>query len=340
MAILIFGVKSMKQYLFLCLSLFLPMLSSQSVFTQASPKLLIAYNVLEDQKADNYEAYTMNADGSSARNITSHKDVAWTYYAWKDKLFFVSDRDACRRCYFLYQSDAFGSNIKKVSDLQLEDSFMGSRNKGKEMVVAGRIGKDVRYQLFIIDITTGKYRQITNESGGAFRDPIFSPDGKRIAYVYKKNRLDRNEIEELNIMNADGTNRRRLTTYPPDDKTAEAGSYKVGPPHWNRKHNFISYQSNQKGKSSIYAVTPDGKKQWKLTDNPFEEGWHEWSPDGNWLVVDVRDPATGRYDIYLMNYRTKEVKKLTGDSRFKYHQSPVFVEISIPYGNDAALPKK
>ncbi len=316
----------MKRYLlYFSAALFLSFCAGPA-FTQTA-KYKIAYNVLEDQKADNYEIYSMNIEGTESTNITNHKDVAWTYYAWKDKLFFVSDRDACRRCYFLYQADASGGNVKKVSDLQVEDSWMGSRNNGKELVVSGRIGKDVRYQLFIVDIDTGKHRQITNEGMAAFKDPTFSPNGKQIAYVHKKNRADRSEIEELYIMNADGTNRRKLTTYPADDKTAEPGSYKVGPPHWNKKHNFISYQSNQKSKSSLYAVSPDGKKQWKLTDNKLNEGWHDWSPDGNWLAVDVEDPATGRYDIYLMNYKTKEVKKLTGDSKFKYHQSPVFVEI-------------
>lgn len=312
----------MKIYFFFFVLVLLPM----SAIAQPS-KYRIAYNVLEDKATDNYEVYAMNMDGSGAANITNHKDVAWTYYAWKNDLFFVSDRDACRRCYFLYRSDAGGGNVKKVSELQLEDSWMGSRGNGNELVVSGRIGKDVRYQLFIIDAATGKHRQITNELSAAFRDPTFSPNGKQIAYVHKKNRSDRTEIEELYIMNADGTNRRKLTTYPSDDKTAEPGSYKVGPPHWNKKHNFISYQSNQKGKSSLYAITPDGKKQWKLTENKFNEGWHDWSPDGNWLAVDVEDPATGRYDIYLMNYKTKEVKKLTGDSKFKYHQSPVFVQV-------------
>jgi TolB protein len=87
--------------------------------------------------------------------------------------------------------------------------------------------------------------------------------------------------------------------------------YKVGPPQWNAKYKLITYQSEQSGKSSIYAVTPDGKKQWKLTANELAEGWHDWSPDGEWLAFDARDAASGRYDIYLMNYKSKEVKKIT-----------------------------
>lgn len=285
----------------------------------------IAFNVLQDQKADDYEVYTMNADGSGQKNVTNNKDVAWTYYSIPGKLLFISDRGACRRCYFLYESDIDGGNIRKVTNLQLEDSWMGSRNNGKELVVAGRVDTRLRYQLFLVDRETGRFRQLTNEPEAAFRDPMFSPDGKRIVYVHKKKRTDRSEIEEMYIMNVDGTSRRKLTTYPAADPLGKDPGYKVGPPHWNAKYNFITYQSNQAGKQSIYAVTPDGKKQWKLTENKVDEGWHDWSLDGEWLAFDSRDEATGRYEIMLMNYKSKEVKKLTGDSTFKYHQSPVFV---------------
>lgn len=307
----------------LCIVVLLPAFCVLSLAQDPSWK--IAFNVLQDQKADDYEVYTMGIDGAGIKNVTGHKDVAWTYYSVPGKLLFVSDRDACRRCYFLYESDLGGRNIRKVTNLQLEDSWMGSRNKGKELVVAGRIDTRVRYQLFIVDRETGSFRKITDEPEAAFRDPSFSPDGKRIVYVYKKKRTDRSEIDEMYVMNSDGSNRRKLTTYPASDPLAKDPSYKVGPPQWNAKYDFITYQSNQAGKQSIYAVTPDGKKQWKLTDSKLDEGWHDWSPDGEWLAFDSRDEATRRYDIMLMNYKTKEVKKLTGSSTFRVNQSPVFV---------------
>lgn len=309
-----------------CLGAFV--LSSCSKKTTVSPapqNLKIVYNVLENREKGDYDLYTMNLDGSSPMNITRHPDVAWTYYAWKYKLFFISDRDTCRRCYFLYESDPDGNRVRKVSNLRLEDSWMSSRNNGKEMIVSGRIGKEIRYQFFLVDVKTGAFRQITTDTAAVYSDPCFSPDGKQIVYRYKKSRRDRYEKAELWLMNADGSGTpRQLTHYPPTDTTAEWHSYHAGPPHWNAQAGYITYQSLQEGKYSIYAVTLDGKRNFKLVEMPLEAGWHAWSPDGDWLVMDVFNHEQTTFDIWLWNRKTKSLKQLTDTER--YEQSPVFVE--------------
>lgn len=288
-----------------------------------TPAYKIAYNIYNKDSMHGYEVYMMDMDGKNKTNISNHKDVAWTYYAYKNRLYFVSDRDTCYRCYFLYETDANDKQIRKVSNLQLEDSWMSSRNHGKEMIVSGRLGKE-RMQLFIIDPESGHYKQITHDTAAMYRDPLFSPDGNKIIFAYKQNRRDRKQHEELYTMNADGTNLQQLTHYPADDTLISSFGYKAGPPRWHPTGNFISYISEQAGKTSIYAVTPDGSKQWKLTDHLLNEGWHDWSPDGKWLAFDLSDKEGKQYHIMLMNWKTKEVKQLT-DNRFTTQMAPVFV---------------
>lgn len=289
-------------------------------------KYKIAYNVhLNDTINDNWEIFCMNIDGTGKKNITNNTDVAWTYYAYKNRLFFISDRDTCYRCYFLYEADSDGNNVKKVSNLQLEDSWMSSRNDGEELVVAGRIGKEIRYQLFIIKTRTGNFRQITSDTSAMFSDPCFSPEGKQIVFSYKKNKRDRSTHEELFLMNDDGTGMMQLTHYPEDNPSAKEYGYRAGASRWHPTENFISYISKQDGRHSIFAVTPDGKKKWKLTNNEFAEGWHDWSPDGNWLVYNSSDIDENQFHITLMNWETKAQKQLT-DTTFKSQQAPVFIE--------------
>ncbi len=283
----------------------------------------IAYNLLENRDADDYEVYVMNPDGTGKANITNHPDVAWTYYAYKDQLYWISDRDTCHRCYHLYASDADGKGIKKVSGLRLEDSWMASRKKGCEMVVTGRVGKELRYQLFIVDTDSGKFRQITNDTAAMYGDPTFSPDGKQIVYRYKKHRRDRNEKAELWLANADGSSPHQLTHYPPTDTTAEWHAYHAGPPHWNAKLGLITYQSKQGGKYRLMAISPDGKQQFELHDFGMEAGWHDWSPDGRYLAVELFADGNAPSDIYLWDYETKKLTRLTDGPG--YESSPVWV---------------
>lgn len=291
-----------------------------------SAEYSIAYNVAvkDSNGKSNYEVFTMNVDGSNSKNITNNKDVAWTYRAFNKTLYFISDRDTCYRCFFLYKTDVNGNNVTRVSNLQLEDSWMDTRNNGKEIIVTGRIGKEIRYQLFLVNTIDGTYKQLTNDTTAYYRDPAFSPDGQQIVFVYRKNKRDKSQNDEIHVMNFDGSEPKQLTNYPKSNISYNSNGYKAGATHWHPTENFISYISMQNGRHNIFAVTPDGKKQWKLTENNFPEGWHDWSSDGKFLVFDKSNEDESQYHIMLMNWETKEVVQLT-DNKYQFQQSPVFL---------------
>ncbi len=286
-------------------------------------KYQIAYNVGMSGKGDDYDVWIMNMDGTGKQNITSHPDVAWTYLATGTRIFFLSDRDTTDRTYLLYQMDSAGADLFQISKFALKDSWMGYRKKGDELIVNPNIEESIFY---IINGAGEIQSRIKLELPFA-SDPCFSPDGKHITFrgALKKNKKEDGFDEAIYIMTDDGYNLKKLTAYPSSDTTANWFDYRAGAPRWHPTEEFISYQSYQNGKYSLYAVDPISGKSWKLTENPGHEGWHDWSPDGQWLAIELFDKDQTQFHIGLMNWATKELKILT-TSAFRYQQAPVFVE--------------
>ena len=287
--------------------------ASEPTRTSQRSDLKIAYNVHLGN--DNYEIFVMNLDGTEAKNITNLPSIEWVYYAYQNKLYFVSDRDSTKRKYFLYEMDADGGNVRKISNFVVADSWVSSRKKATEFVVSSaKDGK--RFELYLIDRNGQEIKRLTNDDIYD-NDPAFSPNGKQIVFRSKRSGLD-----ELWVMDEQGGNLRQLTHYPkdePEDKNA----YHASAPFWEPNRNVISYASKQKGKYSIFTIKPDGSGLKQITSGKQDAMWHSWSPDGNWLAYDGTDEQ-GNYDIYLMRFGGGEARRLTSDKRTE--MAPVFVK--------------
>ncbi|MCB0744722.1 MAG: PD40 domain-containing protein, partial [Ignavibacteriae bacterium] len=222
------------------------------------------------------------------------------------------------------EMDKDGKNIRKVTDFQLSDSWISFRKSGSEIIVSP--SRKIDSSFYIID-SNGKILQKISTGLKYSNDPCFSPDGKRIVFRGGKQKSKRVEgfDEALYVMDDDGKNLKRITNYPANDTTAPWYAYKAGPPRWHPTDNFISFPSFQNGQYKLYAVTPDGKKQWKLiNEGDGSEAYHSWSPDGKFLAFETTDNKETQYDIAIMDWKTKKVEILT-DSTYAYEQAPNFV---------------
>lgn len=291
-----------------------------------APSYKIAYNVLFDAEKDNYEVFIMDMDGQNARNITGLEGVEWTYYATGGKVYYISDKDTLHRFFTLYSMNPDGSGKRQFSPIRLADSWHSSRYDGREFIVKPHSSVDTAF--YILNDEGAILRKL-RPPFPYFSDPLFSPDGSRVVFRAALAPFKRNEMfrDELYIMKDDGSDIRQLTYYPQSDTTAKWHNYKAGPPRWNRAENFISYHSVQDGKYSLFAITPDGKKQWKLTDLEYGEGWHDWSPDGQYLAVEVFDQEQTQFHIGVMDWQTRDFSIVT-DTLYKYQQAPVFVRVN------------
>lgn len=319
----------MKHFPFILLAGVLLFSCESSSTNPEEEKFLIAYNTFEPDSIapDNWEIRVLDPEDTSRRstNIVNHSDVAWTYLAAGEKIYFISDRDTAYRHFFLYEMKSDGSQLKKLSDLRLEDSWMDLDPKTNEMIVSARPEPNVRHQLYLIQVSDGSSRPLINDTLYRFQDPVFSPDGEQIAFVKSPKKAAQGIFPEVFLINRDGSGEKQLTNFPANDPAATSYGYKAGALKWHPTENFISYASSRGEGTYIFGVSPDGTKHWQISSGEKDEVYHDWSPDGKWLVYDqYQDTVSGQYHLVLMNWQTK-ASRILSDSQFKTQLAPVFL---------------
>ena len=89
------------------------------------------------------------------------------------------------------------------------------------------------------------------------------------------------------VVNADGSNRTRLTTNGDDSN-----------PIWSHVTNQIVFASDREGNWDIWIVNPDGTGLRQLTNSPNSDVTPTWSVDGQWIFF--RSDRDGKWAIWAM----------------------------------------
>lgn len=280
-----------------------------------APDYLIAFNVLVDEDADDYEVFVMRLDGSGQTNVSNNERVDWVYSVHGNRLYAVSDRDDEKRKLHLYEVEEIDGawQWRQITGFRVEDSYVGVRAEGEQLAVAA--DENGQRDVFLIDRSGQKLRALTHDE--AFdRDPAFSPDGGTMVWSSK-----RTGIDELWTLDLESNETRQLTHYPEDDASTSTHAYHAGPPTWEPNQNLISYCSRRLGNDSIFTIRPDGTDERQITSDEFDDCYHAWSPDGRYLAYSGTNEH-GHYDIYLRDTRTGKTIQLTHGPRTE--QAPVF----------------
>ncbi len=104
---------------------------------------------------------------------------------------------------------------------------------------------------------------------GRVGTPIVSPDGKSILYGVSYYSVEHNKSHHtINIMDADGGNKKALTT----TATNETGAV------WIKNGEKIAFLSNESGSNQVWEMNPDGSGRIKLTDDKSDIEGFLFSP--------------------------------------------------------------
>ena len=95
-------------------------------------------------------------------------------------------------------------------------------------------------------------------------NPVWSPDGKRIAF--ESDRKGDLQNFEIYVMDADGGNEQRLTENRKNDKS----------PSWSPDSKRIAFHSYRDGNAEIYVMNINGSNLQNLTNNPNHDVGPAW----------------------------------------------------------------
>jgi len=243
--------------------------------------------------ASNPRLYAHTASDEIHDQQRGLKGVARTKLAW------VSDRDGVRlgdtvenrQVKEIYYGDYDGANQRRVTvsrRLNLNPSW--SPDARALAYTTFRPIPDV----FVSLIYQGVLQNPTKGVGTNYL-PVFSPDGKQIAFM-----SGRDGNPEIYAMNVDGSNIRRLTNNPAGESS----------PTWSPSGAQIAFTSDRTGKAQIYVMnSSDGSGLRRLTVDESEADRPTWSPAPfNEIAYSA---STGRYDIKVLEVSTGKVRQLT-----------------------------
>ena len=73
----------------------------------------------------------------------------------------------------------------------------------------------------------------------------------------------------------------------------------------------IAFSSNRNGNDDIYVMNADGSDQTRLTDNPANDFFPAWSPDGTRIAFSSN--RDGDFETYVMNADGSDQANLTNN---------------------------
>ena len=276
-------------------------------YFSADGKQLIFQSTRDGRGCD--QIYTMNVDGSNVKMISNGEGRTTCSYFFPGgkRVLYSSTHLGDKQCpprpdysrgyvwavypnFDIFTANPDGSNPKQLTTTPGYDAETTITLDGKKLVFTSmRVGD---LDIYSMDADGKNVKRLTNELGYD-GGPFWSYDGKQIVYrahhpktddakaeytALLKDNLIQPTVLEIWVMNADGSNKRQVTSN---------GKANFGPYFFpdGKRIIFASNIDDPRGRNfDLYMINVDGSGQERITFSPAFDGFPMFSPDGKKLV--------------------------------------------------------
>jgi Tol biopolymer transport system component len=289
----------------------------KAILAGAEPSSIPTENgllVYESQTGKRAQLFTTKPDGSGAHQLTHFADSDAVWAEWSpsgSQITFERDVYTGVRVNHaaIYTMNADGSGLRSLTQRGLNGR--PSWSPGGTLIAFSTLQYGKQATVSVMAANGSRVRKVMSTPlpakgrGQGLDSPTFSPDGKRIAFVWIKK-----SGSAIFTMKASGGGLKQVT---PWQKTGLADKI-----DWSPDGSRIAFSSPEFGErrggisSNVFTVRPNGSGLVKLTNSAggkINNGLDSWSPDGKKIAFVSN--RTGKYEIYVMNANGSSVTQVT-----------------------------
>lgn len=257
---------------------------------------------MSDQSGD-MEINVVDPKGESITRLT-HNGGDDRFPKWSPDgkhLAFISEQDGAPEVYLM---GADGGRATRITSNDTRDVLGDWSPNGEWLVYYSQGTPELSVDERGLWLRNPDGVNLVRMTTGKDRDPVWSPDGKNIAFVrWDGGNADLFVVRKLaNGTWQDGVEVTRLTKHEADDLA----------PNWSPDARNIAFVSYRDGSAEIYSMRADGSKQRRLTKNEADDLTPDWSPDGSRIAF--VSSLYGQSEIFVMNADGSQQRRLTNNT--------------------------
>jgi len=287
----------------------------------ASTRFLYTVKSRPSNSSDSYqwisEVWEADYDGGNARQITHENTLCVTPayippkkgYSSSGAFLYVSYKTGQPKIYIASLRDGKGRRFSYLPGNQLMPSVSLQRDK-VSFISDVTSNPDVFLQPFNPDVgALGKPRQIFTARYATQGSPVFSPDGRKVAFVSNKDGPPRIYVMDVPPPGA-STKQIKLAVITKRNRENTA-------PAWSPDGSKIAYCAKTGNFRQIWIYNCVTSEEYQLTQGPGNKENPTWAPNNLHLIFNSASEDSS--ELYLVNLNQPETIKISsgpGEKRF------------------------